>query len=94
MNPPKIITYMSSAVEISKEESILKIAILHKRIDGDNHIIHALEKGNFIQSDINILEFDFNQVEYLNSLGIAEFININRKFTFPEKRKIKFISFI
>ena len=78
---------MNSQTEISRDGSKLIIKILHNRIDGDNHIIHALEKGNFIQEDIESLEFDFDRVEYLNSLGITEFININRKFPVKGKRK-------
>ena len=83
---------MNPQVEISRDGSVLKIKILHNRIDGDNHIIHALEKGNFIQDDVAKLEFDFEKVEYLNSLGITEFININRKFpSGSKKKKSKFV---
>jgi len=85
-NRPKINKEMIH-VEINQEGNTLKISINDKRIDGDNHIMNALKEGNFIRPEIECLEFDFYSVEYLNSLGITEFVNINRSFSNPEKKK-------
>jgi len=85
---------MSKPVEIIKDAKILRIQILHRRIDGENYILNALLEGDYFSSEVSLVELDFENVEYLNSLGITEFINIHRKFNAsnPESVEFKFIN--
>lgn len=76
-------------VEFKREGETLKIIVLHPRIDGENHIWNALQKENLLQPDVGLLEFDLAKVEYMNSLGITEFVNIHRRFLDATKGRVK-----
>ena len=68
-------------VEIAKIGTSLKIKIHHHRLDGDNFIYNGLKNENHFTNDIELVEIDFEPVEFINSLGITELVNIHRKFS-------------
>lgn len=69
------------SVFIEKGDDALYVKINHPRIDGENLILKALENdGRLEDPDYSVLELDLASVEYLNSLGITEFVNIRRRF--------------
>lgn len=68
-------------VTIKKNATTVEIGINEPRIDGMNHILAAIQSGNFLNPTVRQVDLDFHAVEYLNSLGITEIINIHRSFT-------------
>ena len=72
---------MSDRVEIQSNGSALHVAIRHPRMDGENYILKALRDGQYFKSDVRALTIDMEPVEYLNSIGVTEIINIYRQFT-------------
>ncbi len=87
--PSSPIYVLSMFVEFKREGDALKIIVLHPRIDGENHIWNAVQKENLLQPDVGLLEFDLGRVEYMNSLGITEFVNIHRRFLDTTKGRVK-----
>jgi len=81
-------------VEIEKSDNELLIKTLAQRLDGDNYILNALLDGNFFHSDYDGIELDLFSVEFINSLGITELVNLHRKFTEGKKSPspIRFIN--
>lgn len=77
-------------VTIEKQEETLKIKVHHPRMDGENHILNALKEGGYFTPDIRLVELDFNNVEYINSLGITEIINIHRNFADATGNQVRF----
>jgi anti-anti-sigma regulatory factor len=67
-------------VKIERRGQVLYILVMHPRIDGENYILRALSEGNYFQDGYEAIEIDLDQVEYLNSLGITEFVGIHRRF--------------
>ncbi len=78
------------SVTIEKEGSTLRIIVHHPRLDGENQILNEIKKGNYFSPDIQLVELDFDRVEYINSLGISEIINIHRNFSDASGGKAKF----
>ncbi|MDH5719247.1 MAG: STAS domain-containing protein [Spirochaetia bacterium] len=68
---------------IEINEGILNVVVNEKRIEGSNHIFeHLVEESKISDKDkVKKIIFDFANVEYINSLGIAEFISIIRYYT-------------
>lgn len=77
-------------VEVKREGKSLFVRVLFPRIDGENFIVNAVKEKNLIAQDIELVEIDLDAVEYLNSLGITEFVNIHRMFTDITRGKTKF----
>ena len=71
---------MQPNVETEQSGSSVKIKILQQRLDGDNFVLNALKDGNFFNKDIELVEIDFDPVEFINSLGITELVNIHRMY--------------
>ncbi|MCB1171064.1 MAG: STAS domain-containing protein [Leptospiraceae bacterium] len=68
-------------LKIEKQGNNLLIRLFHPRVDGDNLILKELEVGNYQAEPVENLIIDMAEIEYINSLGITELINIHRKFT-------------
>jgi anti-anti-sigma regulatory factor len=71
--------------DIQKQNETIRIKIQHPKIDGGNSILRELHNKNLIRPGIQIVEIDFDRVEYMNSLGLTELINIHREFTEVQK---------
>jgi anti-anti-sigma regulatory factor len=78
-------------VSIKLNSPELLITIHHSRIDGENHILQALKAGGFFRPDILFITLDFDQVKYINSLGISEIINVHRNFNEITQEKAKLV---
>ena len=76
-------------VQIETDNATLHIKVVHPRIDGENFILKALRDGNYFEQDFETVNVDLNDVEYLNSLGITEFVNIHRGFLENTEGKTK-----
>ncbi len=76
-------------VDITKTGQELRIKVLHPRIDGDNFIIKSLKEKKLVFA-MELVEFDLDSVEYVNSLGITEFVNIHRMYTEISRGKTRF----
>ena len=68
-------------LKIEKQGNNLLIRLFHPRVDGDNLILKELEIGNYQTEPVENPIIDMAEIEYINSLGITELINIHRKFT-------------
>ena len=75
--------------DISLSQNILNIKLGNSQVEGDQEVLNNLLENNYTEEKINKIIFDFDKVEYINSLGIAEFIAIMKYFS-QEKRKIKY----
>ena len=82
-------------VDLKQKENTLCCKLLTPRIDGSNHMLDALNE--FLQNQgadalqgIHEFEIDFGQVEYLNSSGISELVNIYRLVTDRSRGQIHF----
>lgn len=75
--------------EISNSQNILNIKIENAQVEGDQEVLNELLEKGYNEQKISKVVFDFENVEYINSLGIAEFIAIMKYFS-QEKRKIKY----
>jgi len=67
--------------EITLKEGILNIVVLKAHITGESKILNELVERNYIKSNISKVIFDFEHVEYISSLRIAEFIGIIKYFS-------------
>ncbi|HBS06611.1 MAG TPA: hypothetical protein DEA96_16700 [Leptospiraceae bacterium] len=68
-------------LKIEKQGNDLLIRLFHPRVDGDNLILKELDAGKFTIEPVDSLTIDMAEIEYINSLGITEIINIHRKFS-------------
>ena len=81
-------------LDIAIEQSSMKVNIHSEKLEGeipifDTVLTHHTENGGKITKIV----FNFEEVQYINSLGIAEFISIIRYFSgLNEKTKFKFIN--
>ncbi|MDH4262800.1 MAG: STAS domain-containing protein [Spirochaetia bacterium] len=74
-------------------QDAVKIKINETKIDGQNSIFELLIEKKILTKKIEKIIIDFENVIYINSLGIAEFISLMRYYS--EKRpkmKYKFIN--
>jgi anti-anti-sigma regulatory factor len=78
-------------VSIQSNSPELVISILYPRIDGENHILQALKSGDYFKPEMTRVILDFDQVKYINSLGISEIINVHRNFSEITQEKAKLI---
>ncbi len=69
------------AVKIKYRGDTLDIFVTSTRIEGKNEIFQTLVEDNTLPKEVENLVFDLNEVDYVNSLGIAEFISIHRYFS-------------
>lgn len=68
-------------VIIEKERNLVHVYVKNNNIDGDNSIFSALKSSSAPDKSSPVLVIDFNNIEYINSLGITEIINIHRYFS-------------
>lgn len=73
------------SVSIRKYPHKVEIRIGTERLDGENDILEAINKETDLARDIHDLIIDFENVSYINSLGISELINIHRIFSDANK---------
>ncbi len=77
-------------MKIEQTGNTLLVQLDVPRIDGENSIIAILDSGKYFKSEVSKVIIDFNSVEYINSLGITEIINIHRKFSEHGPGKVDF----
>ncbi|MCR9144001.1 MAG: STAS domain-containing protein [bacterium] len=85
-------------VEITREDDQLLLKLLHPRIDGSNHMLDAMTEflgpealgDNAAVSGLREIEIDFAAVNYLNSMGITELVNLYRMATDRSRGRIQF----
>ena len=82
------------AVKLKFLGDTIQVTINNSRIEGQNFIFQALVEDSNLPKNIENLIFDMDKVEYVNSLGIAEFISIHRYFASVtnSKTRIRFIN--
>lgn len=76
-------------LELEQHNQTLYVRLLDQRLEGENEIVDALKE--YLNVDLERVEIDFGQVEYMNSRGITELVSIYRSFD-PEKVKLKFLN--
>lgn len=76
-------------IEIEQHNRTLYVRLLDPRLEGENEVVDALKE--YAEVDLERVEMDFGQVEYMNSRGITELVSIYRTFN-PEKTKLKFLN--
>ncbi|MES0489088.1 MAG: hypothetical protein ABUK01_03790 [Leptospirales bacterium] len=81
-------------IDIIIEQSSMKVSIHTEKLEGEIPIFDTvLARHNESGGKIGKIVFNFDEVQYINSLGIAEFISIIRYFSgLNEKTKFKFIN--
>ncbi len=77
-------------IEVQKDGPSLSVRVMHQRLDGDNLIYNAIKNNDYFSSEIEDVIIDFDSVEYINSLGITELVNIHRKYTDTSYGKVNF----
>ena len=77
-------------VVIKKEGDVLKVKVFNHRLDGENLIYNALKNEKCFTADVAVVEIDFNTVEFINSLGITELVNLHRKYAETNYGKTSF----
>lgn len=82
------------SLSVQKTGTTLSLKISSPRIEGDNSLVNYLQAGKFMTPDIEVLELDLDEVEYINSPGISELINLNRNLqeTTKERAKLVFLN--
>jgi anti-anti-sigma regulatory factor len=76
--------------EIHKDGTTLILRAVYPRLDGGNHLLNALKSGPWLEGDVEAVEIDFGDVEYLNSLGITELVTIHRLVQEQTRGKTRF----
>jgi len=81
-------------LDIKIEQSSMRVSIHTEKLEGEIPIFESvLAKHNENGGKVGKIVFDFDEVQYINSLGIAEFISIIRYFSgLNDKTKFKFIN--
>lgn len=74
---------------IEKDHDTIRIKINEPKLDGQNSLFELLIEKKIINNKIDKIIIDFDNVTYINSLGIAEFISLMRYFS-EKKPKIKY----
>ena len=81
------------SIKVDYKGDTIAVKINEPRIEGKNNIFQTLVEDHDYPQDIDNLVFDLDAVNYVNSLGIAEFISIHRYFSSINEGKTK-ISFV
>lgn len=76
-------------LELEQHNQTLYVRLLDQRLEGENEIVDALKE--YTEVDLDRVEIDFGQVEYMNSRGITELVSIYRSFD-PKKVKLRFLN--
>ncbi len=81
-------------IDVKQEGTTVTVVVRRQRLDGDNDILNALKKGGFLGANLSTLIIDFEPVEFINSLGITELVNIHRLCTetHPEGVHFRFLN--
>ena len=74
------------SVKVQYRGDTIDVKVNHSRIDGKNLIFQALVDDPSIPKEVEFLVFNLANVDYVNSLGIAEFISIHRYFNSVNER--------
>lgn len=79
-------------IEINKVNggSQLQLIVHIPRIDGGGQIADAMREYEDDLSGVESIEVDFKHVEYLNSMGITELVNMYRIITDKSRGRITF----
>jgi len=81
-------------VKLEIEQGVLKVDLQSSRIEGEYSIFDAINDF-YSERKVKIRKvvFNFEKIEYINSLGIAEFISTIRYFSeVDEIIKFKFVN--
>ncbi len=76
-------------VEVQQNGSQLFVRLLAPRLEGDNHVVDALKE--YAEPAPELVELDFDGVNYLNSRGITELVSLYRLFD-NEVTRLRFIN--
>lgn len=76
--------------EIHKDGTTLILRAVYPRLDGAAILLNALKSGPWLEGDVEAVEIDFGDVEYLNSLGITELVTIHRLVQEQTRGKTRF----
>ena len=69
-------------VKLELEQGVLKVDLLSSRIEGEYSIFDAINDFYSERKEkVRKVVFNFEKIEYINSLGIAEFISTIRFFS-------------
>lgn len=68
---------MAVTITSSNQEKI-EIKFHKIRLDGDNSIFHAVTTSEYEPDSFRDISMDLEQVDYINSLGIAEIVSTFR----------------
>lgn len=68
------------SLEIERRGPALHVKILHTRVDGDAPLLPRIQASCPDPGLLQSIEFDFQHVEYINSLGITDLVNIHRAY--------------
>jgi len=71
------------------EDECLSVTINESKLDGQESLFEFIIEQNVVEKKIEKIIFDFVNVNYINSLGIAEFISLMRFFS-EKKPKMKY----
>ncbi len=79
-------------IEITKEKDGTQLSVLVHvpRIDGSGQIADAMREYEDDLSGVESIEVDFKHVDYLNSMGITELVNMYRIITDKSRGRITF----
>ena len=75
--------------KIDSDQDSIRILIDSTRLEGQNSIFEYLLDQNINIDPVDRIIFDFSKVEYINSLGIAEFISLMKYYS-EKKKRLKF----
>lgn len=76
-------------VELEQHNRTLYVRLLDPRLEGEHAVVDALQE--YTELDLERVEIDFAQVEYMNSRGITELVSIYRSFN-AEKTRLCFLN--
>lgn len=65
-------------VQFITQNDILIFRLPHGCLQGDNDLFRFIANQSDLPSETSSIQFDFEQIDYINSLGVAELISIFR----------------
>ena len=76
-----------TGVDFEQQNGSLYIRALGERLDGSNQILETMEENGLFRNSYSKVELDMARVEFINSLGITELVDMQRRFTDNMQRK-------
>jgi len=74
---------------IESDHDVIRVQILEPVLDGQQSLFELLVEKKIVTKKTERMIIDFENVTYINSLGIAEFISLMRYFS-EKKPKMKY----